>query len=611
MTIDAREPPKVAPQGTPSPLAQLKHFVTSRISPPPRTRLVRRARLVSRRLTSRFSSSLTRRIIFLNLSGLVALLLGFLYLNQLREGLIVARAESLQTQASIIAATVASTGSADADTINLDPSKLLQLAQGQSDKNDDDTSLAFSINPEKVGPLLARVLPPRTRARIYDRDGYLLVDSRALTSATHILRFDLPSVKYHEPNFIDRWWRSLLEVFYHKDTLQADDVMLGNGLAHPEVSLALAGTGQSLVHLNSHYETIISVAVPIERFRKVRGALLLSTQGGDIDAVIASERWAIFRLFLVSAAIMTILSFFLAGTIAEPIRRLAEAADRVRRGTKSRQEIPDYSDRSDEIGHLSGALRDMTRTLYNRIEAIETFAADVAHELKNPLTSLRSAVETMPMARNDAARERLLAVIQHDVSRLDRLISDISNASRLDAELARADTAPVDLTALLKAVVSMANQVDRKDGVRVLLDIAPGVAKIAHGHDSRLAQVFNNLIDNARSFSVAGGSVRVALREGTKEIENVTDSGFEIIVDDDGPGIPDHALERIFERFYTDRPEQGFGQNSGLGLSISRQIVEAHDGFLIAVNRRATGGPSGSAGKVLGARFIVWLPSGA
>ena len=188
---------------------------------------------------------------------------------------------------------------------------------------------------------------------------------------------------------------------------------------------------------NARGETIVSVAVPVQRFRVVRGSLLLSTQGSDIDKIIISERRSIIRLFLVYAAVMFVLSLFLAGTIAEPIRRLSEAADRVRRGSKTRQEIPDFTARSDEIGHLSGALRDMTKALYNRIEAIESFAADVAHELKNPLTSLRSAVETLPIAKTDSSRARLLEVIQHDVRRLDRLISDISDASRLDAELAR------------------------------------------------------------------------------------------------------------------------------------------------------------------------------
>ena len=289
------------------------------------------------------------------------------------------------------------------------------------------------------------VSPTRTRARIYDRDGYLLLDSRALSARGDILRLDLPPQNEDAGNWLDRIWAAMKRSFTYNELPLYEDIGMANGTAYPEVALALAGAAKSVVRMNAKGETIVSVAVPIELLHTVRGALLLSTQGGDIDSIIASERWAIIRVFLVSAAIMLLLSFLLAGTIAGPMHRLAEAAERVRRGIKSRQEIPDFTNRSDEIGHLSGALRDMTRALYNRMDAIESFAADVAHELKNPLTSLRSAVETLPIARTEDSQKRLLGIIQHDVRRLDRLISDISDASRLDAELARADMEPVDL----------------------------------------------------------------------------------------------------------------------------------------------------------------------
>jgi two-component system sensor histidine kinase ChvG len=265
-------------------------------------------------------------------------------------------------------------------------------------------------------------------------------------------------------------------------------------------------------------------------------------------------------------------------------------------------EIPDFTRRRDEIGHLSGSLRDMTNALYSRIEAIESFAADVAHELKNPLTSLRSAVETLPLAKTEESRGRLLAIIQHDVKRLDRLITDISDASRLEAEMQRQEASPVDLIKLLTAVTSAANEIRRDDGVKVTVNFEGGTAQsfILPGHDSRLGQVINNLIDNARSFSSRGGTVRVICRR----LKNAVD----IMVDDDGPGIAPDALEKIFERFYTDRPEQGFGQNSGLGLSISKQIVEAHAGRMWAENRMSAPTPDEPA-MVLGARFIVRLPA--
>lgn len=585
-----------------------------------RRNLAVRARSLSRALSSRLSSSLTRRIVVLNLGGLVALLVGFLYLNQFREGLIEARVQSLQTQGEIIAAAIAASATVETDSIIIDPEKLLQLAPGESYGLADEaaTSLEFSINPERVGPVLHQLVSPtRTRARIYDRDGYLLLDSRSLSSRSNILRYDLPAASPDGvESRLEHIWNRLKGLFDRPDLPLYEENGVDNGKTHPEVVRALAGGEQSIVQVNAKGETIISVAAPIRRFRVARGALLLSTQGGDIDKIIASERWAIVRIFLVSAGIMFLLSLFTAGTIAEPIRRLAAAAERVRRGTKSRREIPDFTDRSDEIGHLSGALRDMTKALYDRIEAIESFAADVAHELKNPLTSLRSAVETLPIARKQESRQRLLSIIEHDVRRLDRLISDISDASRLDAELARGDMDPVDLELVLAAVVSMANQVTTETAVRVSLMVArsgsfedsrkPSFRVL--GHDSRLGQVFNNLIDNARSFSTDGGNVRVVLRAAREASANGQwREGYEVLVDDDGPGIPADAFERIFERFYTDRPAQGFGQNSGLGLSISRQIIEAHGGRIEAFNRLGPLNPNGES-VVLGARLSIWLP---
>ncbi len=601
----------------------------------PQQRPARRARALSLRLRrlsrvfqSHLSSSLTRRIVVLNLGGLVALLAGFLYLNQFREGLIDARVQSLQTQGEIIAAAIAASATVDTDAITVDPEKLLKLAPGESTSASDGVqpALEFSLNPERVGPLLRRLVSPtRLRARIYDRDGYLLLDSRSVSGRSNILRFDLPPASgpvgtQDASSFLQRAIDFMRRLTRRPELPLYEDIGLGNGRNYPEVGGALDGRLQSVVRANAKGETIISVAVPIQRFRSVRGALLLSTMGGDIDAIIATERWGIIRIFLVSAGVMLLLSLFFTNTITEPMRRLAEAAERVRRGAKSRQEIPDFSDRQDEIGHLSGALRDMTKALYNRIEAIEHFAADVAHELKNPLTSLRSAVETLPIAKTDSARERLLAIIQHDVKRLDRLISDISDASRLDAELARADMDHVDLSAALRTVVDVSRAVERSDDVTIELTIrpAPGQAQSKNwrvfGHDSRLGQVFNNLIDNARSFSKQGGTVRVLLwPERAMGVGGQQIDGYEIIVDDDGPGIPHEAFERVFERFYTDRPEQGFGQNSGLGLSISRQIVEAHGGRIRALNRTRKH-PEGTDqedpdDRILGARFVVWLPA--
>jgi two-component system sensor histidine kinase ChvG len=566
-----------------------------------------RLKLFGRMILQRASSSLTRRIVVLNLGGLVALLLGFLYLNQFREGLIDARVQTLLTQGEIIAGAVASSATVETDTINIDPDKLLQMQAGQTDRLGEEglSPLEFSINPERVAPLLRRlVTPTRTRARIYDREGALLVDSRSLLSRGDVLRFDLPPVEEDDLTVTQQIWHWIRDLFVRSSGPDLEEIGPVNGRALGEVQRALMGQRTEVVRQNGKGETIVSVAVPIQRFRSVRGVLLLSTQGGDIDAIIASERFSLLQVFLVAALVMIILSILLAGAIAGPVRRLAEAAERVRWGTKSRQEIPDFTGRSDEIGHLSGALRDMTKALYNRIDAIESFAADVAHELKNPLTSLRSAVETLPLAKKAESRERLMSIIQHDVKRLDRLISDISDASRLDAELARAEAEPVDIARLLDAVVSVANE-RRRDGEPLIgLTIEPHAsgkdAFLVLGHDSRLGQVINNLVDNARSFSPSDSTVRVTLRRRRGEVE--------ILIEDDGPGIEPHALDRIFERFYTDRPEQGFGQNSGLGLSISRQIIQAHRGTIRAENRPGPTDQNGEATR-LGARFVVRLPA--
>jgi two-component system sensor histidine kinase ChvG len=589
-----------------------------------------RARVAWRFLTARFSSSLTRRIVVLNLGGLVVLVVGFLLLDQFRADLIEARVQSLTIQADIIAAAISASATGDTDSITIDPDKLLQLAPGESvaPSPSDEDATQFSINPALVGPFLHRlVTPTRTRARIYDSDGRLLLDSRSFSARGAVEHSDLPDASERR-GFADRIVARLRSLFLTSTAPRAEDPWATNGQTMPEVAGALQGKTQSLVRVNHMGETIVSVGVPIQHMMATRGALLLSTQGGDIDRVITSARLAQLRFFLVLAIVMLVLSLSLANTIAEPVRRLADAAERVRRGIRSRQQIPDFTARTDEIGHLSRALRDMTQALYNRLDAIESFAADVAHELKNPLTSLRSALETLPKVNGDHSRDRLIAIMQHDVRRLNRLISDISDASRLDAELTRGDAGPVDVAALLRAVVSLAQDSSR-GGARVELSVPVRRGKNASadyfvlGHDSRLAQIVTNLIDNARSFSEPGGVVRVALERRSARKEPEGKQFFDqvvITVDDDGPGVPPHALERIFERFYTDRPSQGFGQNSGLGLSISRQIVEAHGGRIWACNRPAelasvrVGSPERDDGDEItrhgaGARFVVELPA--
>jgi two-component system, OmpR family, sensor histidine kinase ChvG len=553
------------------------------------------------------SSSLTRRIVVLNLTGLVALSIGIIVLSQFRAGLIDARIQSLLVQGQIIAGAIASSATVETDSsITLDPDKLLNLHPGESYGPNEDAlyGLDFPINPERIGPILRRLVSPtKTSARIYDRDGVLLVDSRNLFGRGDILRYDLPPPTAEKPGFFERAFIAMRMWLGRGDLPLYQELGPDDGKHYREVARALDGQNASMVRINDRGDVIVSVAVPVQRFRAVRGALMLSTQGADIDDMVEAERLAILKVFLIAAVVMVVLSILLAGTIAEPVRRLADAAERVRSRIRSRVEIPDFTRRRDEIGHLSGTLREMTNALYSRIEAIESFAADVAHELKNPLTSLRSAVETLPLAKTDDSRSRLLTIIQHDVKRLDRLISDISDASRLDAELQRQDAAPVDFAKLLSTLVAVANEIKRDDCVKVTLRFEGGAGGRAFqvpGHDSRLGQIVDNLIENARSFSPPGGTVRVTCRRSRQHVE--------VSVDDDGPGVRPEVREKIFERFYTDRPHQGFGQNSGLGLSISKQIVEAHGGSITVENRS---GPLGADGepRVLGARFIVRLPA--
>jgi two-component system sensor histidine kinase ChvG len=556
--------------------------------------------------TEQSSSSVTRRIVTLNVFGLLALSIGIIYLSQFRAGLIDARVQSLLVQSQIIAGAIAASATVETDSsITLNPDTLLNLQPGQSYGPSEDAlyGIDFPINPERVAPLLRRLISPtKTRARIYDRDGVLLVDSRNLFGRGDILRFDLPPPTAEKPGVFERAFLAVRRWIGRGDLPLYRELGAENGKGYPEVGQALSGQDSSMVRINDRGDVIVSVAVPVQRFRAVRGALMLSTQGADIDDMVEAERLAILKVFLIACAVMVLLSILLAGTIAEPVRRLAEAAESVRRRIRSRVEIPDFTRRRDEIGHLSGAFRDMTNALYSRIEAIESFAADVSHELKNPLTSLRSAVETLPLAKTDESRSRLLAIIQHDVSRLDRLISDISDASRLDAELQRQESTPVDFVKLLGTLVAVANEVKRDDGVTVTLRFEGGSGRafLVPGHDSRLGQIVDNLIENARSFSPPNGTVRVTCRRVKNNIE--------IGVDDDGPGVRPDVLDKIFERFYTDRPHQGFGQNSGLGLSISKQIAEAHGGAIWVENRTGALDADGMP-TVLGARFVVRLPA--
>ncbi len=549
--------------------------------------------------------SLAARIALINILGLVILSIGILYFNQFRQSLINARVESLMVQGQIIAAAVAGSATADTSSIVINPDKLDE--QGTPDATDNGaTNLDFPISPDTAGPVLQRLLANTTiRGQIIDTGGNMVADSISLYGGSDIIQ---TNITQENPT-----WRTRLSLlvnqvgdgFFGQEYPEHTDYNMDNNQGRSEISAALNGATVSVVRLNAKREIIVLVSVPVQRFRAVLGALVLSTKGGEIDNVLRSERRIVYLTFGFSALVALLLSALLASTIARPIRRLSAAADRVRRGVNhSRIEIPDFTSRSDEIGQLSGSLRHMTTALYKRIEAIEAFAADVAHELKNPLTSLRSAVETLSFVKTDEQRSKLIEIVVHDVQRMDRLISDISDASRLDAELARTEAQPMDLSVLAQNIAEHANDTAKTSAAKV--EFAAQVKKdepnafMILGHDSRLGQVLRNLIDNARSFTAPGSALQMRVRRVNADVE--------VRLDDHGPGITPENLERVFERFYTDRPGVSFGRNSGLGLAISRQVVEAHKGRIWAENRLGKAEP-GKDKPILGARFIVRIPA--
>ena len=516
--------------------------------------------------TGKTRSALTRRIIFFNAVALIILIAGVLIVESSRVGLVDERLSSIAQQARIIASTLA-----------------------EYTANEEN----HTINTESAEPLLRQlVAPTQLRARLYATDGHLLIDTRNLLARNVVQVIDLPPLDFWSrlSTAWDRFYDGIMGVrpFAHLDPYFEAGA---DGRVYAEVNVALNGEPATAERVDEHNRLVLSVAIPVQRFKAIYGVLMVSTEGGDIDEILRSERATLIQVFLVAFGVMVISSFYLSGVIAEPIRKLAAAADKVRRGRTGRESIPEMPERHDEIGELSESVSAMTRALYDRIDAIESFAADVAHELKNPLTSLRSAVEMFERTKDPEARERLMQIIRNDVRRIDRLITDISDASRLDAELSRETAEPVDLKHLLETVVDVYRMLEPPRGVRLSLDLGSQDPMTVMGRDERLGQIVRNLIDNAFSFSPDGGLVTISAH-AAGDVARVT-------VEDEGPGILPDNLERIFRRFYTERPaEHGFGKNSGLGLSIARQITQGMGGRIWAENREGR----------RGARFVVELP---
>lgn len=526
---------------------------------------------------------LTARILALNVLALGILVAGLLYIGQYRDGLIEAKTKSLTTEGAIIAGalgeialTADRTGGIVEDEIEADRERSRQIVRRLTE-------------------------PTGTRALLFAApEGTLEADSRLLMEAGRAVQVEpLPppealSLPVRITNDLYDWVVGRLPRRPNLPTWRERSVPVAAD--YGETAAALNGETAHALRLGPGGGVVLSVALPVQGYKRVVGALMLVSDTADIEASVRSVRLAILQVFAVVLAITVLLSIYLAGTIARPVRRLAAAAEKVRHGHGRRVIIPDFTRRRDEIGHLSHALRDMTAALYERLDAIEAFAADVVHEIRNPLSSLQSAIETLEKVGDDERRSQLTAVVKDDVARLDRLIGEISRASRLDAELSRAEFAAVDVAALLAALVVVHEAAGKPKGVRLETEIAADDL-VVNGIEESLAQVLENLVSNAVSFSPRQGRVRL---RGSREGASIC-----ITVEDDGPGIPESALHSIFERFYTERPRDEAAAHSGLGLSIARRIVAAHGGTLSAENRR------GGDGQILGARFLVWLPVSA
>jgi two-component system sensor histidine kinase ChvG len=531
----------------------------------------RAARLRPRR--RRVFSKLTARVLAINVLALLILVGGLLYLGRYEERLIQQELQSLQAEATIFAAALVEGAMTDAPD-----------------------GIGQELNESRSAQIVRRLYETtETRIRLFGQDGALMADSRIIGGPGGVVEVE-PLLPREQEN----WLKVAFDTVYRGVTWALPqrkrwptytETPDPHATDYGSVTRALLGQVGRQVWSTEGRSLVLGVAVPVQPLREVVGAVLVTKDTRVIEEAMQSVRADILRVFAVALAITVFLSIYLAGTVTRPIRRLALAAEQVRSGHGRQVEIPDLTRKRDEIGELSGALRAMTDALWARMDAIERFAADVAHEIKNPLTSLRSAVETTARVTDPDQQRRLMAIILQDVQRLDRLISDISDASRLDAELSRAEMERVDLARMMDMLAELYRATLEEEGPTVVLDLAGDRLEVL-GIEDRLVQVFRNLISNAVTFSPPDGTIRLAARRSGGVVE--------VTVSDEGPGIPPAKLAAIFDRFYTERPKgEAFGTHSGLGLSISKQIVEAHDGTIAATNRDDR----------RGARFTVRIPA--
>jgi two-component system sensor histidine kinase ChvG len=534
----------------------------------------------------RWVSPLLRRILLVNALPLALLVVALLYLDQYQNGLLEAQVGALREQARVFGGAM---GESAVRTIDPDNPKLV---------------------PEIAQPLLRRLTDPTpdAQAKLYGPDGTLVADSRLRAGPGGTIGTEpLPPPPQHGPvlSAIASIYDTVLSWLPHRPALSQVDLSPGAGGLEwqPDVKeeLRLSSAGKSTdmppyIRRTMDNRLLVTVAVPVERDRHTVGIVLLTREAREVDSSLFAVRMSILALFGLALVLTVLLSWYLSLTIARPILRLAGVAAEMREGKGRTGSVPvSLLRRGDEVGLLANALADSASALWQRMDAIERFAADVAHEIKNPLSSIRSAIETLRRIDDLAKQRQLLAIIGQDVVRLDRLISDVSDASRLDAEMSRVTAERVDIVPILRTLQELDEATRDTENDPKLELVAPPAEFAVWAVEDRLVQVLRNLIGNAQSFSPPRGRIVVRVRD-------VGDMG-ELSVEDEGPGIPDSNLEHIFDRFYSERPSgESFGQHSGLGLSISRQIVEALHGQISAENRRDL------AGKVAGARFIVRLP---
>ena len=513
-------------------------------------------------------SPLARKIIVFNLMALVMLVVGVLFMNPFRDSLALQRQHAMARQAELIATVYEA-----------------RLGAG-------GTGFDFR------DPLATMNVDPVVEVFIFDPAGALLASKVGQGTDTLI---DDPGRPTILTDFLENVWNAVTVLLRQGSPIRTETI---DAVAKARGALtgALNGTTTTRTTRDSEGSLFFSVATPITVGGDIVGVVALSSTSVQIDRLVRYEREQILQIFLFAVVVSIGLSLMLASTISNPLSDLAAAAelgrDRdARRVAPSRVRIPDLAARPDEIGRLSVAMRGMVSALYDRIDANEQFAADVAHEIKNPLASLRSAVGSLRFVKKEDQREKLLDVIEHDVRRLDRLVSDISNASRLDSELVKEEEEEFNLLKTLSNLCQYLSQQAGEKGVDFIIDL-PSDPIVIHGLEARLAQVFVNLVTNAISFCEEGDAVRVWARRRENRVL--------VVVEDTGPGIPEQALTKVFKRFYSERPQAEFGKHSGLGLAISKQIVEAHGGVIWAENIRPTA--ADPASDPLGARFVVGLP---